>query len=88
MKITETFRIRRYWFKPDTPQDVLDTLNYRLGNPKDFFRAPYVDVQYWGEADRTLTMMELRYAEWIDQRQEISYTVEGDDGLNYEDHQE
>ena len=81
MKITETFKIRRYWLHFDTPQDVLATLRYRWGNPRDTVKAPYVDIQYWGEGDKTLTMMELKYSEWIDQRQEIQYTVEGDDGL-------
>jgi hypothetical protein len=81
MKITETFHIRRYWMKILTPKDVLDTLHWRWGNPKDLLRAPYVDVSYHGEGDKLLTMMELKYSEWIDTREEITYTVEGDDGL-------
>lgn len=81
MKVSATFRIRRYWLKFDTPSDVLSTLNYRWGNPRGTVRLPYVDIQYWGEADKTLTMMELRYGEWVDHREELSYTLEGDDGL-------
>lgn len=81
MRIQETFNIRRYWLKPNTPIDVLETLRHRWGNPRDYVKAPYVDIQYWGDTDKTLTMMELRYAEWIEQREEIGYTVTGDDGL-------
>ena len=83
MKITETFHIRRYWFQPLTPTEVLATLNWRWGNPRDLVKAPYVDVNYWGEGDRNLTLMELRYSDWIEDREEITYTVEGDDGLEY-----
>ena len=81
MNITETFHIRRYWFRLYTPAEVLATLNHRWGNPKDLIRAPYVDINYHGEGDKMLTMMELKYSEWIDSREELSYTVEGDDGL-------
>jgi hypothetical protein len=41
----------------------------------------YVDINYHGAGDKLLTMMELRYGEWITEREELSYTVEGDDGL-------
>lgn len=81
MKLEHTFHVRRYWLKPLTPNEVLDTLNWRWGNPRDFVKAPYVDINYWGPDDKTLTMMELRYSDWIDSREEISYTVAGDDGL-------
>ena len=81
MKIQETFNIRRYWLARNTPDDVLNTLYYRWGNPEGLVRAPYVDVQYYSLEDRALTMMELRYSEWIMQRQELTYTLEGDDGL-------
>jgi hypothetical protein len=81
MQIRETFKIRRYWLARNTPNDVLDTLNYRWGNPEGLVRAPYVDIQYWGDGDKNLTMMELKYSEWIMSRQELTYTVEGDDGL-------
>ena len=82
MKATGTFKIRRYWLNPKTPADVLATLNHRWGGegfagPK----APYVDINYFGDGDRNLTFMELKYAEWIDSREEITYTLEGDDGL-------
>jgi hypothetical protein len=81
MKITETFHIRRYWLNIRTPDDVLDTLNWRWGNPRSLVKAPYVDINYHGDSDKMLTMMELKYAEWIDHREEVSYTVEGYDGL-------
>jgi hypothetical protein len=81
LQIQATFKIRRYWLKADTPNDVLATLNYRWGNPRGYIKAPFVDINYWGDGDKTLTMMELKYGEWIDERQEISYTVEGTDGL-------
>ena len=80
MKVQGTFRVRRYWFKFMTPREVLDTLNFRWGS-RGTAHTPYVDINYWGDTDRNLTMMELRYAEWIDDREEIVYTVEGDDGL-------
>lgn len=87
MDIEETFYIRRYWLRTNTPKDVLDTLNYRRGTYHDpdgrggAGNVPYVDINYYGEGDKTLTMMELKYAEWIADRQQISYTVTGSDGL-------
>ena len=81
MKATGTFKIRRYWFNTDTPADVLATLNHRWGNPRDLIRAPYVDINYYGDGDRNITLMEMRYSEYIMDREEIVYTVEGDDGL-------
>lgn len=82
MEITETFYIRRYWLDVNTPQDVLDTLNYRTGTKKlSSHRTYYVDINYHGDSDKMLTMMELRYGEWIEDKQELSYTVTGDDGL-------
>jgi hypothetical protein len=83
MQITETFRIRRYWLQPDTPADVLATLNHRWGLPQGsrYNQCPYVDINYWGAADRQLTLMELKYSEWVTLREEITYTVQGDDGL-------
>ena len=81
MKVTGTFNIRRYWFKLDTPREVLASLNYRLGNWQGFERNPYVDVNYYGDTDRVITVMELRYSQWVLARELLTYTVEGDDGL-------
>ncbi len=82
MKLEHTFYIRRYWFSNDTPEDIMNTLNWRRGwEVSGKYRGQYVDVHYIGEADKSITMMELRYAEWIVDRESISYTVEGDDGL-------
>lgn len=83
------FKIRRYWLRYDTPDAVLATLNYRRGTHKIpngvAGRAPYVDINYWGDSDRNLTLMELKYADYIFDREEITYTVEGDDGLGEPD---
>lgn len=85
MEVKGTFNIRRYWLKKDTPQSVLSTLNYqhsRLEIAKNqYIHACYVDVNYYGESDRAITMMELRYGDWVLQREMITYTVTGDDGL-------
>jgi hypothetical protein len=81
MKITSTFHIRRYWFNHKTPADVLATLRHRWGNLRGTEQNPYVDINYIGEGNKLMTMMELKYAEWIVEREEISYDVEGDDGL-------
>ena len=83
MKIQATFHIRRYWLRLDTPADILDTLNTRYGLPQGsrYTTCPYVDIAYMGAGDRLLTLMELKCAEWITDRQEVGYTVEGDDGL-------
>lgn len=85
--VQSIFKIRRYWLKRNTPQTVLDTLNIRAGTyyePDGSGAAgmmPYVDVHYWGDGDKNLTMMELRYGDWVMDRQELTYTLEGDDGL-------
>lgn len=85
MKVSATFNIRRFWFKKDTPLEVLWTLNIRYsrlnlgGNV--YLECPYVDVNYYGESDRAITLMELRYSDYILQREMIQYTVSGDDGL-------
>lgn len=84
MKITETFHIRRYILSHETPDDVLATLNYKWSKASMGMKTaghPYVDINYHGDSDKSLTMMELRYGEWIVDRQELTYTVEGDDGL-------
>ena len=79
-----TFNIRRFWLNADTPKSVLDQLNIRYGVlvrvPKNL-HLPYVDANFYGEGDKNCTMMELKYGEWIIDREEITYTVEGDDGL-------
>jgi hypothetical protein len=87
MEVSATFNIRRYWFKIDTPQSVLDTLNYRRGsyNTTDgklgMGQIAYVDVNYYGESDRSITIMELKYGEYVLGRELLTYTVSGDDGL-------
>ena len=81
MQVTGTFNIRRYWFKADTPSSVLASLNYRQGNWQGFERNPYVDVNYYGDSDRAITIMELKYSEWVIAREMLTYTVSGDDGL-------
>lgn len=89
--VTGTFKIRRYWLKVNTPWALLNTLNVRLGVYHDIkdgslhrigAQLPYVDVNYFGDSDRNLTLMELKCAEYIEAREEITYTVEGDDGLD------
>ena len=82
MNVQGTFIVRRFWFKFDTPKEVLGTLNnVRWGNPRDYVRAPFVEVNFYSETDRNITFMELKYSEWIDERQDIQYTYTGDDGL-------
>lgn len=86
MKVQGTFRVRRYWLQVITPTDILNTLNFRWGVHKDpvhngGVHLPFVDISYWGDSDKNITLMELRYSEWIADREEIVYTVEGDDGL-------
>lgn len=81
MKITSTFKIRRYWLKDDTPKDVLATLNWKEGTFENKAVA-YVTVNYHGESDRDITVMELRYSDWILARELLTYNVEGDDGLD------
>lgn len=91
VNVTGTFKIRRYWLAYNIPQDVIDTLNVRIGtyiSPLGIAasgRTYYVDINYYGESDRDLTLMELRYADYILDREEIVYTVEGDDGLGEAD---
>lgn len=85
--VQSTFKLRRYWFKRNTPWAVLDTLHIRTGTYREpdgsgaAGNMPYVDVHYWGDGDRNLTMMELRYSDWILAREELAYVLEGDDGL-------
>lgn len=83
MIIRSTFHIRRYWLEKETPEDVLKTLNHRWGLQPNTAHliTPYVDINYHGEGDKLLTMMELKCSDWITNREEITYTVEGDDGL-------
>lgn len=94
MKVSSTFKIRRYWLDHLVPEWVLAQLNVKWGfYPKDGnlrqnprykskdLRLWYVDINYWGESDKNLTIMELKYGDWVIDREEIEYTVEGDDGL-------
>ena len=89
-----TFKIRRYWLAWDIPEQVIAQLNVKWGfYPKDGalrqnpryvskdLRLYYVDVNFYGESDKICSMMELRYGEYIIDREELTYTVEGDDGL-------
>lgn len=92
MQVSGTFKLRRYWLDYSTPQSVLDTLNWRMGtyrNPLSEYakwgRTYYVDISYYGDSDRNLTLMEMRYAEYIYDREELVYTVDCDDGLGQEE---
>lgn len=78
-----TFKIRRYWLDRDHPSELHDTLNLQYGYRKfsKYTTTPYVDINFYGDNDKNCTMMELRYGEWIIDREELTYTVEGDDGL-------
>ena len=79
---------KRFWLKNHTPRDVLATLEWRSGmysrngNRDDSYPRRYVDVNYYGETDKNITLMELRYGDWIHDRELLTYTVEGDDGLS------
>lgn len=86
MKVEGTFHIRRYWLKFNTPREVLANLHWRSGFyttpiPNQGLECKYVDVNYYGDSDKDITMMELKYGEWIHDREMLTYTVEGDDGL-------
>lgn len=84
MKVSGTFNIRRYWLKFNTPREVLATLYWRSGfytTGNQGLECKYVDVNYYGDSDKDITLMELKYAEWILDRELLTYTVEGDDGL-------
>ena len=82
MNVEGQFTIRRFWLKANTPIEVLDTLNnWRWGNPRNYVKAPYIDINYYSDNDRNITFMEMKYSDWIDERQDIHYTVTGDDGL-------
>ena len=81
MNVEGHFTVRRYWLQSNTPWAVLNTLNnVRSGVVNNQIR-PYVDISYYGEGDRNITIMELKYGEWIHTREQIFYTVKGDDGL-------
>ena len=84
MEVSAEFKIRRYILSNTTPDSVLSTLNYKWSTSGMGYKSigcPYVDITYYGDMDRDLTLMELRYSEWIVDREEITYTVTGDDGL-------
>jgi hypothetical protein len=85
MIVQGTFNIKRFWLKYDTPRDVLAGLNWHsgvYGSRKDGPILRYVDVNYYGDTDRDITIMELKYGDWIHDREILTYTVEGDDGLS------
>lgn len=91
MKVEATFHIKRFWLKNHIPREVLATLEWRSGMYVDSTRnglrnhpypCRYVDINYYGETDKNITLMELRYGDWIHDRQILTYTVEGDDGLS------
>jgi hypothetical protein len=81
VKIITTFTLWRYWFRRETPEAVLDTFGVRTGARNLGPYQPYTDVYVTGAHDRRLTMMELRYSDWIEDREFITYTDEVDDGL-------
>ena len=89
MLVQAKFNIKRFWLKNHIPREVLATLEWRSGMyshnlPKyDSHPHPrrYVDINYYGETDKNITLMELKYGDWIYDRQILTYTVEGDDGL-------
>lgn len=84
MKVEGTFHIKRYWLRHETPREVLATLHWRSGfypTGNQGLAYKYVDVNYYGDSDKDITLMELRYAEWIHDREMLAYTVEGDAGL-------
>jgi hypothetical protein len=85
MIVQGTFNIKRFWLKPDTPREVLAGLHWHsevYGSRKDGSILRYVDVNYYGDTDRDITLMELKYGDWIHDREILTYTVEGDDGLS------
>lgn len=91
-RVEATFKLRRFWFSFNTPRDILAGLNWHMGTHygtgqyyRNAGRAPYVDVHYWGDSDRNLTLMELKYSEYIFDREELAYVLEGDDGLGESD---
>lgn len=81
MKIQHTFHVRRYWLRTDTPQEVLNTLNYSWGQPAGGFGRPYVDIEHMGSGNSYCTLMELRYSDYIHMTQDLTTQVVGDDGL-------
>ena len=89
MLVQATFNIKRFWLKNHTPREVLATLEWRSGmysyDLPNYDRQPhprrYVDVNYYGDSDKNITLMELKYGDWIHDREILTYTVEGDDGL-------
>jgi hypothetical protein len=82
MIVDGTFKVRRFWLMSNTPRDVIDTLNNVRQGVLEQVRLPYVDINYYGESDRDITFMELKYGDYIVERENIVYKVVGDDGLN------
>lgn len=83
MIVQGTFNIKRFWLREDTPREVLAGLHWRQGEYGDFEEIlRYVDINYYGDTDRDITIMELKYGDWIHDREILTYTVEGDDGLS------
>ena len=84
MEVSAEFKIRRYILANNTPDSILATLNYKWSSASMGMKSvghPYVDINYFGDSDRDLTLMELRYGDYIVERQELTYRVTGDDGL-------
>ena len=81
MNVEGTFKVRRFWLMSNTPRDVIATLNNVRQGLLEQVRLPYVDISYFGESDRDITFMELKYGDYIVERQNIVYKVTGDDGL-------
>jgi hypothetical protein len=88
-QVQSTFNIRRFWFNYNTPENILAGINWHMGTHFGVNsvagRAPYVDIHYWGDSDRNITIMELKYSDYIFAREELTYTLEGDDGLGNTD---
>lgn len=86
MLVQGTFNIKRFWLKIHIPREILATLEWRSGmygqdDRTNGYPRRYVDINYYGDTDKNITLMELKYGDWIYDRQILTYTVEGDDGL-------
>jgi hypothetical protein len=81
MNVEGTFKVRRFWLKANTPRELMDTLNNVRVGMLQMDRLPYVDIDFYGESDRNITFMELKYGDWVVERQDITYVVRGDDGI-------
>lgn len=81
MNVEGTFKVSRFWLQANTPRELMDTLNNVRVGMLQMDRLPYVDIDFYGETDRNITFMELKYGDWVVERQDITYVVRGDDGI-------